>query len=147
MSKRIKTTGKAVSIPKGLAIGTTVSLSISVAGAMLLSWLISAEKMQWQNIGYGLVILLLAASFLGALTAAFRIQRRKLLVCMESCITYFSCLLLITALFFGGQYEAVGVTAGVIAAGGVCAAMVSAREQKAVRHRKGRGTAPVKRKR
>lgn len=120
-----KATGRTMSMPGGLAFGGVISLAITVIGAVLLSKLMDTETIEWEGVGYGIMVLLTAASFLGALSAYSRIRRQRLVVCLLSGAIYWITLLGITALFFGGQYEAVGVTAGLILAGCGCAGMLA----------------------
>ena len=63
------------------------------------------------------MIILLAASFLGTAGACGRIKRRAALVSLLSAVVYYLTLIAITALFFGGQYTAMGVTALMMLAG------------------------------
>ena len=112
-----KPTGRAVSMPAGLAMGVSVSLVITIAGIWLLACLVSGERLLWENIGYGIMLVLLAASVSGAAIASAKIKRQRLLVCNLSGVLYLLTLLGITALFFGGQYEAVGVTSLLIMGG------------------------------
>lgn len=106
-----KPTGKAASIPGGLALGGIISFAITLAGAAALAWLVHRERIAEENVGYGIMIVLLAASFAGAITAHKKIKRRRALICMMSGGTYLLTLLAMTALFFGGQYSGVGETA------------------------------------
>ena len=112
-----KPTGRASSIPAGLAVGAAVNVVITCFSALALGKLVDSQKMQWENIGYGIMLLLLAASFAGACAAYAKIKRQRLMVCLLSGMVYFAILLSVTALFFGGQYEAVGVTAALVLAG------------------------------
>lgn len=129
-----KPTGRALSIPTGLAIGAAVSVSVTLVMAAMLAKLVDMEKLPWENIGYGIIVLLLLASFSGAMAAYAKIKRQRLLVCIMSGVVYFGILLSITALFFGGQYEAVGVTAALTLGGSAVAGLLGLRDGK-----KGRG--------
>ena len=112
-----KVTGKAKPIAVGLAIGCLVSILISVLGAAITANLVLCEKMQTEGIGYAAVIILLMASACGAWLAAALVMRRRLLVCLGVGGSYYAALLAITALFFGGQYQGMGVTALVVLGG------------------------------
>lgn len=105
-----KPTGRAASMPKGLFLGATVSLLITILSAVVIAKLVNSEYLSETKIGYGVMIAIMVASYSGAILAAFRVKRRILLVCLLSGILYYLILLSMTALFFGGQYEAVGVT-------------------------------------
>jgi len=105
-----KPTGRAVSMPAGLLFGTLISMGVTLLAVGLIARLASSEYLKETQIGYGIMLTLLAASFAGALAAVGRIKRQRLMVCALSGLIFFLALLSITALFFGGQYEAVGVT-------------------------------------
>ncbi len=113
--------GRALSTPMGLLYGTAVSMLITLLGAVVLAWLVNLEKLQWEKIGYGIMVLLLMASFCGALAAYHKIKRQRMMVCIMAGLLYLAVLASLTALFFGGQYEGVGVSGCLIAAGS-CAA-------------------------
>lgn len=112
-----KPTGRTMSMPGGLALGGLCSLVVTLACAAVLAWLVSAEKVPEQGIGYGVMVFLILASFLGSMVSWTRIRRQRLVVCLLSGVVYLGILLGITALFFGGQYSAVGVTALLILCG------------------------------
>lgn len=112
-----KKTGRASSMCRGLAFGGCVSLVMTIVGSAALAKMIETEMIQQNSIGYGVMVLLVAASFLGAAVALNKIKRRKVLVCVSSGGIYMGILLCITALFFGGQYSAVGVTAIMVLCG------------------------------
>lgn len=133
-----KRTGRAASLPGGLAFGAAISLSITLFAAAILAKMLDTEKLLWENIGYGIMILLLTASYAGAISAYIRIKRQRLMVCLLSGTVYFAILLSITALFFGGQYEAVGVTAALILAGSGTAGLLGIRENRGGKGKKNR---------
>lgn len=109
-----KVTGKAVAMPTGLALGTGICLLITLAGAAVLAWLVNGESLGENGIGYGAIIILGLSSVCGAWTAAGSIKRRRVQVCMLTGLLYYLVLLAMTALFFGGQYQGMVVTAVVI---------------------------------
>jgi len=124
MESKTKYSGKATSMASGLTAGSAVSLTLTVLGSLGIAKLLDLEKISWEKIGYGIMILLLISSFLGAAEASRKIKRRKLLVCTLSGIAYWVELAAITALLFGGQYEAVGVTGLLIMGGSLTAALL-----------------------
>ena len=125
-----KPTGRAMSMPTGIAVGTLTSTAITILGCFLLAKTVQNGFLKQESIGYGILFLLLLASFLGACTARGKIKRRNLMVCMLSGLIYFLLLLSITALFFGGQYNGTGVTALLILCGSATAAMTSGGKRK-----------------
>ena len=136
MADNQKLTGRTMSMPGGLAMGGICSLLITIGCAAALAWLVAEERMAEGSIGYGVMVLLLLASFAGAIVAWSRIKRQRMLVCMLSGAVYFATLLSITALFFGGQYSAVGVTALLVFCGSMLAAMLGLRQGSKGKHRK-----------
>lgn len=122
---RQKPTRSMASIPAGLAIGTGISLGITVTAAMVIAWLLNAGKLLWEQTGYAIVLVLLLASFIGAKCAVGKMKRQRFLICLLSSIVFWGCLLIITALFFGCQYEAVLVTGSVIIGGSLSAGLLS----------------------
>lgn len=119
MTVNRKPTGTAVSIPSGLALGALWSVAVTLAGAAATAKLMETETLSWDSAGYAVLVILLLASWLGAMTAAGKIKRRRLLICLASGGIYFLILLASTALFFGGQYSGVGETGLLILCGSV----------------------------
>lgn len=125
-----KVTGKSSSMPAGLAMGGLTSLVITLVLAAVIAKLVDSEALAEENIGYGTMLLLLAASSMGALVSVSKIKRQRLLVCLLSGTVYLGALLSITALFFGGQYEAVGVTALLVMGGSMVTGLLGLREKR-----------------
>lgn len=121
--------GKTVSIPAALAIGAIISLSATIVFSTFLVKLINSEILPFEKIGYGIMLLLLTSSFLGAETTYLSVKRRKLMVCTLSGLLFIIILLSITALFFGGQYEAVGVTCALVMAGSISAGLLGFKQK------------------
>lgn len=101
----------AKSMPIGLALGVVLGLILTIGGAVLTSYLIISGKIGEQAMGYCAIIIILLSSSIGALLAACLVKRRWLVVCLGVGGIYYLLLLAITALFFGGQYQGMGVTA------------------------------------
>lgn len=129
-------TGRAMSMPAGLAVGGLTSLGITLAGTAGLAWLVHTERMEMESVGYGIMVLLLTASFLGAMLSYGKIKRRRMLVCASSGAVYMGILLLIPALFFGGQYGAVWATALLVMAGSVTAGLLGLRQGRGLGRKK-----------
>ena len=126
-----KITGRATSLPVGLAIGATCSLA-----ATLILTLVESETLPVEKIGYGIMALLIVSSFAGAMIAFGRIKRQRMLVCIVSGVIYFTMLMSVTALFFGGQYSAVGTTALLVLAGSGTAALLGLRQRRGTKRTK-----------
>lgn len=128
MVRNGKVTGRASSVPAGLAVSGIVSLVTTVLIVTIGGALISKEILPQEQIGYCSMLALLLGAVMGAVTAVRKIQRRRILVCMMSGGVYFLVLLAITAMFFGGQYQGVGVTFLLILGGSVIGALATNRE-------------------
>lgn len=122
-----KATGKAASFPAGLATGAAVSVTVMLASIAVLTTLISKEMLQWEKVGYGIMLLLIISSWAGASVSCYRIKHQLLLVAALSGVLFFAILIGITALFFGGQFHAVGVTGLLTVGSAVAAGLISAR--------------------
>lgn len=123
MGKGKKVTGRCASIQAALAMGTGCAMIWTVLGAALVAKLVDSETIQPEAIGYGSMGILLTASALGALAAYGKVKKNRAPVCFGVGGIYYLCLLAMTALFFGGQYTGMGVTAVMILLG-CCAAML-----------------------
>ena len=122
-----KVTGKAVSMPLGLGIGLAVCMAITLIAAGISANLILNERIGESAIGYCAIATLLLSSVIGAWLAAVLVKRRWMIVCMAAGAIYFLTLLGITALFFGGQYQGIGVTALMIFGGSGCVGLLGLR--------------------
>lgn len=112
-----KPTGLATSIPAGLAAGTIAALLWTVVGAAITAGLISGETLPESAIGYGALVILITASFLSAQISFHKIKHRRALVSLAAGGIFYLVLLSMNALFFGGQYAGMGVTALAVLAG------------------------------
>ena len=129
MTKNLKHTGKAKSIPCGMAISAVISIGMTILCSGAIAYFLDTEKMTWETAGYWIMFLLLGASFIGGKSAITAVKRQRMLISLMSGVVYWGVLLCITALFFGGKYEGVWVTAGLIAAGCAIAGMLTMPEK------------------
>lgn len=136
-----KVTGRARSMPVGLAMGAAVSMGITLGMAVIGAKLIDAGALGEGMIGYIAMVVLLLSSFCCGLVSAGSIKHRTLMVCGISALIYYGILLSMTALFFGGQYQGMGVTALLILCGCAVAAMIVTQQGRGVRGRRRRRTA------
>lgn len=134
MTGKRKLNGRTSSVPGGLAAGSFVSIAVTALSAALLAMLLDREILAWENVGYGIAFTILLAAYAGAITAWNRIRRQRLIVCLMSGMVYWGILLSLTALFFGGQFEAVGVTLLLIAGGCLCACLPAGKGSGGSRH-------------
>lgn len=117
--------GRASSIPAGLAWGVGISLLVTLVSAAMIAILVNKEILAWQNVGYGIMIMLLCSSFLGARVSVGKIKRQRFAVSSMFTVAYIGILFAMTALFFGGQYEGVGVTTLLVMCGSLVSLMVN----------------------
>lgn len=104
-------------MPLGVGMGVIFSVLLTIVGSAVVALLISREALPENGIGYcSIVILILSASISSAVSYGF-IKHRRLVVCLLHGFSYYLVLLGCTALFFGGQYQGMGVTALVVLAG------------------------------
>lgn len=121
MEQAMKHTGRARSMGIGLLMGGLTSLLVTIGGSMLSAALILKNDLPEEAVGYCSAGIIFFSTYLGAQLAAAQIKHRRLYVYSLSALIYFGCLLSMTALFFGGQYQGVAVTGLVVLAGwGVC---------------------------
>ena len=138
MTVNRKVTGTAVTMPVGIGIGCAISMALTALGAGLTAKLISMEVLRENAIGYGAMIIVLLASIGGAGIAVNKVKKRMLQVVVLVGILYYGMLLAMTALFFGGQYQGMGVTALLILAGCGVVVLIAGKEKKTKSYRKGR---------
>ncbi len=125
-----KVTGRASSMAGGLAMGGLVSLGATVLGAAGIAWLVNSGRLSGAHMGYSIMVLLTLGAWMGAMVAAGRVKRRRVLVCAGAGIIHFLILMSITALFFGGQYSGVEVTALMVLCGASLAILPGFRRPK-----------------
>ena len=125
MTTSIGRSGKALSIPAGLTLAVVVSIAVTAVVSTGIAYYLNTEKLNWTQAGYWIMGMLFGASFLGAKAVYAAVKRQRLIVSLLSGLVYWGLLLCFTALFFGGDYEAVGETAGIILAGTGCAALIT----------------------
>lgn len=128
MAKTSKIKGKAMTIPGGLAYSAAVSLTMTILLSAITAAVLEKGILSFEHSGYAVMMILFFAAMTGGVVSAARIKHQILAVCIGSGILYFLILLSITALFYGGQYCAVGETTAVIAAGTAVAAAFSLRK-------------------
>lgn len=114
MTYNHKVTGRALSMPASFAIGVCISLGMTLILSAILAKLVSSEKVEWERVGYWIMAILLTASSIGAKATCLMIKRRKAMSCLIAGVLYWLGLLIIAALFYGGQYSGIGVTGLVV---------------------------------
>lgn len=116
--------GKTMSMPAGILVGAATGLALAIAGAMAAGNMLDKMWIAMDSIGYAAMVILLISAFLAAQTAWNRIHHQRVAVSFGAGGVYYLMLLAMTALFFGGQYTGMGVTALLIFAGCGCSVLV-----------------------
>ena len=111
---KMKASDKAIGIPTGIALGTLISVLISLGGAAVTAWLVSTENVGEGSFGTAAMVIVALAAAVGAWLCSTVIKRLRLQMCLLSGACYFLSLLGMTALFFDGQYQGIGKIAIVI---------------------------------
>lgn len=127
-----KASGRAISIPAGVGAGIIVSMIATLLGAVVAAWLLNDQRIETQQIGYVSMVTLLVSSALGAWIASGLVKHRYLVVCLAAGGGYYAALLGITALFFGGQYQGMGVTLLLVLAGCASIGLLKSRPKKTI---------------
>lgn len=122
MTKGIQRSGKAKSIPEGLAFAVFVSGTITLVLSATLATFLNNGRITWEKTGYWIMVMLLTASYIGGRCAYAVIKRQRVIVSLMAGMVYWVLLLCITALFFGGDFDAVMETAALIVAGSAISA-------------------------
>lgn len=123
------------SLPGRVAIGTAASIMTSLVIAVVLAMLIGHGKMSPEMMNYGVMILLMLSSVVGAMIARIHCSSRIMIVCIVTALCYWISLLSITALLFEGMYSGVSATALVIIAGGIIAGCLPTWQGKSTKKR------------
>ena len=109
--------GKGRSLSIGLSIGTLVCMGIILTGAALVAQLMQKEILKEEIMGYAVLILMIAGSYFGRLTAVNRVGNNRLITSLALGLIVFAILLGITAFMFDGQYLGVGVNSLLVLCG------------------------------
>lgn len=136
-----KATGRAKTIPGGLAVGTAVFFIIIVLCGIVIAKIIERQIVAENNSGYLIAAAMIISSYAGCEIAIKQCKRRLILVAILSGVVYTISLLSITALFFGGEYEAIFPTTSLIFCGCVTVILFNLyyanrkKEMRKVKHR------------
>lgn len=117
MTSNRKVTGTAAAIPAGLTLGAVASIAVTLLLSGVSAWLILNGRLPEQAVGYCAMVILLLSSAAGAAVAAARVKRLRFQICMAAGAIYYVLLVTMTAMFFGGIYDGMGVTALMVLCG------------------------------
>lgn len=116
MYKKKNINGTTMTIPVGIGLGVAVSILLTLLGSAAVAWMVMSETVGEGATGYLAMIILAIATTAGVFVAATLTKRLRLQICMLTGVFFYLLLLGITALFFGGQYQGMGVTALIVMA-------------------------------
>lgn len=130
-----KVSGRASPFPVGIAMGVLTGITITALMSMALTYMVLTGVLDSRLIGYGVMVIIGLSVILGDLIALIRIKRRGMLVAQLTGGIYLLVLLGATALFFGGQYRGVGVTALLVAGTNTLVGVISLwQKQRPIKH-------------
>ena len=124
MVRNKKPTGLAMGQVAGIGIGVAIAMVLTIVGSAMIAWLLDTGVIQEAGIGYSVMGILLAASFVGSWVAVALVKHRVLAVGLMTGCAYFGMLLGLTAFFFGGQYQGILPTALLIGGGSLGAVLI-----------------------
>lgn len=136
MHTKTKRSGKGLSIPAALGFGTAASIIVTIAGAVIVTWLLAGERIGENKLTSMIILIQIAAAIAGGATATTLTNSKRLLVSMLSGTCYFLVLIALTALVFDGQYQGVGWSALAIEGCSAIIAVLPTRKQALHRKRK-----------
>ena len=108
MPRRMKSRNSSAAV--AIMRGVVTSVLVMICAAMIVAYLIAAEYICEESVGYGSCIGLLASAFLGALVGS-RGGEKHLLLSVATGFAYWAILLCATAVLFQGIYAGIGMTA------------------------------------
>ena len=103
-------TGKMPNLGKSVGRGVLTAAVVAFLATALLAKLVDMELLKMENLGYGIMILHPLAVFLGSGSAGRRGGHRAPAAVAMTGAGYYLVLLLVNALFFGGDFTGMGVT-------------------------------------
>ena len=115
--------GKMSMKSSALILGTLLSLLATLVGSGILAKLLDAAFLGENSVGYGAMIVVILSSWIGALVSVRKQNGRRMLSSMAVGAAYFLVMLGVNAIFFGGQYSGIGVTALLVFCGSFLAVL------------------------
>ncbi len=117
---------KTLSLPAGICLGVGVSTVSTLLITAILAGMVQSAKIAPGSLSYGVMLLLMVSSILGALVSSGCIKQKRMIICLETSACYLAVLICITALFFDGMYKGVPVTALLVMGGGIIGGLLPA---------------------
>ena len=123
-----KVTGRASSVPAGLVAGVLCELVLTLIISVVSAYLVSAEFVSQDKIGYCAIAVLIMSSIVGTTVTIKRIKKMPIQMAAINGLLFYGLLLAMTALFFGGQYDGMGITLLVVALGSGVGGIMASRK-------------------
>lgn len=117
MAIKRKKSSSGTSVAVGVVAGVITGVTVMLAGALLLAYLIANETMGVEGIEIGSLIVVALSAAAGSWLAQMLVKQKKLIVCGITALAYYLILLSVTAVFFDGVFGAMGITALMILLG------------------------------
>ncbi len=123
----MKNQNTAVSWAIGLGSGLAVGTAITIIGCILMTFLISGEKMSQDAVVYSAPVTWFTAAVCASAVSMLRVKQMKLPVSLAAGAVYWLSLLAMNGLFFDGQYTSVAMSALVVMGGSGAVALLTLR--------------------
>ncbi len=127
MKIKRKNRNKELSLPLGIGLGLLICVILTLAGTAAISHLTLTEKIGEQSITIWSKVILFIAVLIGAWGAVSATKQKRLQVSLLTGGIYNLLLLSMTAMFFGGRYQGVGITLLVVLAASAFVAFMPAK--------------------
>ena len=109
-----KQTGRSPSLTNAVLKGTGIAVVWTVLCAMMIAQLINSEVMPMESVGYCSMAVHLSAVYLGALAGKRKAAHMGDAAAGITGGCYYVILLMVNTLFFGGQFDGLGVTLALV---------------------------------
>ena len=114
---------------RGMTAGITGSALTTLMSTAIFSWMISKKVIPEEHVIYCTVVILLISAITGSEIVISKCDKKAAMgIC--SGIVYLAMMLIVTTIFFGAQYQRIGVTTIIVLVGCVLAAMLTKSDRK-----------------
>ena len=135
MIQKIKKAGES-GLGKSVFLGCVTSIAVTVIISMIIAALVESEKIPVESTGYGVMVMLICASYTGGYVTSKKMGRQALTSSLLCGATFLAVLLSMNAVLFEGSYSGVGETVLLILCGCSVAAMWISRTKKRMKVKK-----------
>ena len=114
---------------RGMTVGITGCALTTLMSTVIFAWMISKKVIPEENIIYCTMVILLISAITGSKIVTSKCDKKAATgICLG--IVYLAMMLIVTTIFFGAQYQRIGVTTIIVLVGCVLAAMLSKSDRK-----------------